>query len=104
MHRAGKLNILEPWEHGTEKSIKINLIKKNGDNYLIQLEKPHKINGHDFHYFIIRPRGERDLDISKLKGTYPVEMGYDKNLSMENFDKYNLELFRGNFLFAELIF
>lgn len=104
MNIKGNLNIIEPWEFGTEESVNITFINKNGDNYLIYLNDAHKINGEDFHYFIVRFKDKIDKDISKLKGTYPLEMGFDEGINSNTFEKFSLDKFRGNFLLGEVIF
>lgn len=104
MNKKGSLNIIEPWEHGTEESINVTFIEQNNDNYLLHLSNSHKIKDIDYSYFIVRFRDEEVNNISNLKGTYSLEMGYDKEINESTFEKYDLKDFRTNFLLGEVIF
>lgn len=104
MDVKGSLNIIEPWEYGTHESVNINFIKKNKYDYLVYLNDAYKINGIYYHYFIVRFKNKIDKDISKLKGTYPLEMGFEQSININNFERFNLDKFRGSFLLGEVIF
>ena len=103
MNIKGSLNIIEPWKYGTKESLNITFIEKNKDDYLIYLNHAHKINGKNYHYFIVRFIDRIDKDISKLKGTYPIEMGFNEDINIHTFEKFSLDNFRGDFLLGEVI-
>lgn len=104
MERKGRLNILEPWEHGTEKSIDVMIINRHNDQYLLKLSSPILINDLSFSYLMFKAKGESiDLLLSTNKGTFPIEIVYAKELEEENFPKFDIANFRSSFLFGEII-
>lgn len=104
-HRSAKLNILEPWEFGTEKAIDVTIVDKNGTEYLFSLITPLPIRGKKIEYLIGQPRDEQSLDIlsDKTSGTISLNMVYAEELNAENFGRYSMRNFRGNFLLGEII-
>lgn len=106
MKRIGQLNILEPWEHGTSKSININIIAKEGTQYLLKLDTPFLIGSDLYSYFLFR-LGEKhknnDLFSSNIKGTFPIEIVYKKGIDKHNFAQFYIDDFRNSFLFGEIL-
>jgi len=104
MERKGKLNILEPWEHGTEKSLDVAIIKRLKEQYLLHLSSPISIRDISYSYLLFKTTGEDiDLFLSRNQGTYPIEIVYTKDLSEESFSKFDIADFRSSFLFGEII-
>ena len=50
--RVGKLNIIEPWEFGTEKAIEVSVIDYDQGQYLFALSKPLSAKGKNINYLI----------------------------------------------------
>jgi len=98
----GKLNILEPWEFGTEKGINIKDIDKSKNQFLLYTEEPYVINNHKYEFFLAKPKGKVNLFSVNKKDSILLEMVYDKNLSPENFTSYQIKDFRDNFFLGEL--
>ena len=106
MKRLVQLNILEPWEHGTQKSIDINIINKEGNQYLMKLNSSISIGNNLYSYFLFRVaerHKNNDLFSLRIKGTFPVEIVYKEDIDENNFTLFNIDDFRNNFLFGEII-
>ena len=100
MDIKGILNILAPWEFGTEKGVHVSIIGKKDNQFLLCFGAPYLINGNTYKFLLFRRVNKIDmLD----KGCIPIEMVYCSNLSKENFKDYDFKDFRDNFLFGELI-
>jgi hypothetical protein len=101
---AFKINIIEPWEAGTEKSIKGSIIKDTGKQFLLRLDKPIQFKGTDAQYFICEFRNDMDKASFKEEqtGNYPINMVFDKNIT-EYSDLPSLSAYRSNFLLGELV-
>ncbi len=104
--RIGKLNIIEPWELGTEKAINVNIVDEYGGQYLIFLPDRLTANETRINYLIGEPREDKSLDLfsNDTQGTIPLNLVYSTEINAENFKNYRLEKFRGNFLLGEVIF
>ncbi len=99
-----KLNIIEPWEHGTEKSIDVDIIGKNNNQYFLKLNTPISIKDYEYHYLLFRLKGEeKSIDITEAKGVFPIEIVYKEELREDNFSTYQIDDFRSNFLLGEIV-
>jgi len=100
-----KLNIIEPWKYGTESSIDASVVKDNDLEFLLYLDFPRKIEQDDAQYFICQFRNEKDKKSFKnnIKGTYPIEMVFDKKIKSAYDEIPQLGSYRSNFLSGELI-
>jgi len=98
----GKLQILEPWEFGTEKGINIKDIDKSKNQYLLYTEEPYIINNHEYKFFLAKSKNKINLFSVAKKNSIILEMVYDKNLNPKNFIDYQIKDFRRNFLLGEL--
>lgn len=104
--RLIELNIIEPWEKGTEKSIKSEIVDKNADYYLIRLLEEYKLKDKATKYLLGELRDKKNeinLFDKSVRGTFLMNMVHHKNLNEDNFKDYDLEAFRSNFLMVELI-
>jgi hypothetical protein len=101
-----KLNIIEPWELGTEKAIPASIIDEYEGQYLIYLPTPRLIKGKSISYFLAELRGSDKLGLpsDKMRGTVLFNMVYLDEINDRNFRRYRIEDFRGNFLLGEIIF
>ena len=99
-----KLNILDPWESGTEFSIKASIVKETEKEFLLSLEKPIQVKGQDAHYFICELKRQEDKnDLKKhIKGVYPINMVFDNSIN-EDSQLPPLSSYRANFLSGELV-
>jgi hypothetical protein len=100
-----KLNILEPWESGTESAIDISVVKETEGEFLLFLHIPIKTEYGIAQYFVTRFKNEKDkTDFKKnVPGIYPVQMVFDKNITNENCNVPNLSSYRSNFLSGEIV-
>lgn len=100
-----KINIIEPWESGTDKAIEADILMYSGTQFLIFVEKTIKVNGVDAHYFICKLQVENSGDVfeKKKSGMYKISMVFDKNINNVQQPLPNIDSYRGNFLIGELI-
>lgn len=100
-----KLNIIEPWEYGTESPIDASVVKYNGLEFLLYLDFPRKIEQHNAQYFICKFKNDKDKISfkNKVKGSYIIEMVFDKQISSANDEIPAFGTYRGNFLSGELV-
>jgi hypothetical protein len=105
-NRTGRLNIIEPWEFGTEKSIAASIVDKNEEQYLLYLPEPLWIKGKAINYLIgeLRDKNLSDILSDKVHGTFALNMIYSNDVTIQNFRGYQIKDFRGNFLLGEIIF
>jgi|GEM_PF-2137488 len=104
-NRVGKLNIIEPWEFGTEKAVHVSVVEKFEDQYLFSLAEPLLMKGLRTKYLIGELREEKSPDIlsDKVKGTFALNMVFSDEINEKNFRNYLIKDFRGNFLLGEII-
>lgn len=104
-NRTGKLNIVEPWELGTEKAITVSIVDKHESDYLLYLPEPFLIKGKSINYLIGELREEKLVDLlsDEVHGTFALNMVYPNEITKENFTEYPIKNFRGNFLLGEII-
>jgi hypothetical protein len=104
--KTAKLNIIEPWEFGTEKAIPASIVDKNENQYLLHLPEPLLINGKSINYLIGELRDQNSLDIlsDKVHGTFALNMVYSSEVTKQNFRNHHIKRFRGNFLLGEIMF
>lgn len=105
-NRAGKLNIIEPWELGTDKAIETSIVDYHEGQYLFYLFKPLPIKGKSVSYLVGELRDkEKSLDLfsDKIRGTVALNMVYSDEVDRQNFRNYRIKDFRGNFLSGEVI-
>ncbi|MEO8174718.1 MAG: hypothetical protein ABI581_16600 [Sediminibacterium sp.] len=100
-----KLNIIEPWDWGTEKAIDVSVLKKDGNVYLLHLNVFITIHNKEARYFIFEFRNQVDQIAFKqnLKGTYPIGMVFDESITAETTTFKSLKDYRANFLSGEII-
>jgi hypothetical protein len=100
-----KLNIIEPWESGTESAINATIVKEVGEQFLLFIEIPIKFEGNDAQYFNceLRRSEVKDAFRSHIKGVYPINMVFDKNINNKDSELPLFSSYRGNFLSGELI-
>jgi hypothetical protein len=97
-----KINIIEPWEYGTEKPISINNIDKLGSKYLFHLSEPYQINKKYYNFLIGRPKDFKiNLFNIKKNQVIVLEIHFGENVSELNFYNLNFDDFRGNFLLGD---
>lgn len=101
-----KINIIEPWESGTDRATEADIVKRTGIQFLIFIEKPIKVRGAEAHYFICKLQDENcAIEFNKgERGIYKITMVFDKNVKNVQNPLPNIESYRGNFLSGELIF
>ena len=99
-----KLNILDPWEFGTESAVRASIIKETGKQFLLFLETPIRIEDQKAHYFICELQKQEDRNAFKknIKGVYPITMVFDNSIN-ENSELPPLSSYRSNFLSGELV-
>jgi hypothetical protein len=100
-----KLNIIEPWESGTESTIDAVLLKKSNNQFLLFTNKIIKVRGQDAQYFVCKIKKEEDQNSfnNQKKGIYEIRMVFDKNIQNVDSELPDLSNYRGNFLSGELI-
>lgn len=101
------LDIIEPWEKGTDKSIRAEIADRSGDSYLIRLIDNHEIDGKPILYLIGTIRGDESsvgLFDQSRSGSIVMNMVYDFDLRKDNFRDYDVGSFRSNFLLGQLNF
>lgn len=97
----GKLIITEPWDLSVGNLGEAKILRKNDDDYLIQLSKPIQINGLNFYLLIGRIRGgipKPDLLKENNNGNYVINLVYYRELTIDNFEEFKFDDFRGTFL------
>lgn len=101
-----KLNIIEPWESGTDKSIEANILKFTGKQFLLFVEKSVKVGSNNAHYFVCKFKNEKVNAKFKSNecGTYEISMIFDINIQNAQQELPDIESYRANFLSGELIF
>ena len=99
-----KLNIIEPWESGTESTIDATFIKENGVQFLLFVERIIKVRNENAQYFICELKNEEDKSAfnSHKKGVYPIRMVFDKNINSDAEELPPLSSYRANFLSGEI--
>jgi hypothetical protein len=104
-NKIGTLNIIEPWELGTEKAISVSIVDEYQGQYLIFLSIPLSAKGKTIRYLIGEPRRENfDLFSDKFLGSCELSMIYSDEIDEQNFKTYHIKDFRQNFLLGEIIF
>jgi hypothetical protein len=100
-----RLNIIEPWESGTETAIDAVIVKGTAKLFLLRLETIVKFNSDDAQYFICQLQGkEAKGPLEDLKnGIYPISMVFDKHVKNDANALSELDDYRTNFLLGELI-
>ncbi len=100
-----RVNIIEPWESGTDKSVGADIVKQTGDQFLLFIEKKINVKGNDAQYFICKLKSEklRNPFNNNESGIYEISMVFDKDITNELQDLPDIENYRGNFLTGELI-
>ncbi|SRR5258706_8068682 len=104
-NRIGKLNIIEPWEFGTEKAITASVVDEYEGQYLISILEPLAIKGNPIRYLIGEMTGEEkslDLFSNNAQGTLALNMVYSDEINEQNFKNHRISDFRGNFLLGEI--
>lgn len=104
--RECRLNIVEPWDIGTENPIGASIVDKVGDQYLLKLTEPRVMKGQSVRFLIAEPRAKGDkIDFVSVKarGLYPVNMVYSSNITIENFKVTSLNDFRSNFAIGDIL-
>ena len=99
-----KLNIIEPWESGTQSAINVSIVKETEKQFLLFLEKPVNFKDQDIQYFICEFQRQEDRNALKknIKGIYPINMVFDSNINKDS-QLPPLSSYRGNFLSGEII-
>jgi len=100
-----KLNIIDPWESGTESAINATIVKEMEEQFLLFIETPTKVYGKNAQYFICELRRSKDKDAFKnhIKGTYPINMVFDEKINNADYELPPYSSYRGNFLSGEII-
>ena len=101
-----KLNILEPWEFGTEKGIEIKDFDKFNNHILLHIKNPYIIDNEPYNFLLAKMRGDEKINLLSsisFKKNIMLTIVYDKNIDDMNFINYNIKEFRNNFLLGELI-
>jgi len=100
-----KLNIIEPWQSGTESAVEAHIVREKGNQFLLFVEKNIKVNGENAHYFICELKNKEDKIALKngVKKVYPINMVFDKNITTGLQDIPDIDSYRANFLSGEII-
>ena len=100
-----KLNILEPWESGTESAINATIVKEIGPQFLLFVEIIIKVRGENAQYFVCKFENEENKKAfkNKFKGVYPIRMVFDKNIQGTESELPPLNSYRSNFISGEII-
>lgn len=101
-----KLNIIEPWESGTESAITANISRKAGNQFLLFVEKNIKVRDVDnAHYFVCKLKNDEDQKAfdNEEMGHYLINMVYDENIHEIESKISPLDSYRANFLLGELV-
>jgi len=100
-----KLNIIEPWEYGTETAVHATIVKSDNEVFLLSLKVPIIIKGENAKYFVCKPIGieTNKLLSSQTEGTFPISMVFDKSLKDATTELPLFENYRSNFLSGEVI-
>jgi len=100
-----KLNIIDPWDYGTESAIDVTLIKKVAREFLLFLRTPIMFKNKKVQYFVcvLKRKEDEDKFNNGLKGTYPINMVFDENINCKDSGLQDFENYRGNFLYGEII-
>ena|SRR5690348_4495823 len=100
-----KVNILEPWQSGTEASVEALIVKQSKNQFLIFIEANIKVRGENAHYFICKFKNENDESAlkSSIEGVYPINMVFDKSIRNEQQEVPDINSYRANFLMGEII-
>jgi hypothetical protein len=99
-----KLNIIEPWESGTEKAIDATVFYKTEKYFLLFTEKIIKVRGLDAQWFVSWLRKEKDYAafVNQEKGVYRIQMVFDKDIHNKDNEPVSFK-YRANFLSGEII-
>jgi hypothetical protein len=97
-----KLNIIEPWEYGTDKAVDASIVGEENDQYLIQLSKPMKFKNSEARYFLATLR-DKSLNGINKSGKYLLSMVYSEDINELNYKGYKISEFRSGFLIGEAI-
>jgi hypothetical protein len=78
-----KINIIEPWESGTDRATAGDIVKRTGTLFLIFIEKLIKLRGAEAHYFICKLQDENSASRFNKgeSGIYKITRVFDKNVS-----------------------
>lgn len=100
-----RVNIIDPWESGTDKSVDADIIKQNGNQFLLFIKTKINVKGNEAHYFICKLKSEimRDPFKNNESGIYEISMVFDKGITNELQDLPDIENYRGSFLTGEII-
>ena len=104
--RYCSLNIIEPWEFGTDKAIDAILIDRNEGEYLLSLFQPRVFGEKQIRYLLLELRNKSssvDLLNPKEKGVFPINLVFMSEIDPYNFKKYRITDFRANFLLGDII-
>lgn len=100
-----KVNILEPWESGTQSSVDATLVKKDSESFLIFLKDPVKVKKQNAQFFICELKDKKTeiAFVNKMNGVYPINMVFDKNINTKDSRLPPLNVYRDNFLLGEIV-
>lgn len=100
-----KLNIIEPWESGTESPIDAFILKEKDRQFLLFVENNITVRGENAHYFICELKNEEDRIAFKncVKRVYPINMVFDKNIIADQQEIPDINSYRSNFLSGEIV-
>ena len=104
--RMYKLNIIEPWEFGTDQAIDVDIVARNQGQCLILLSEP-RMFGEMLTSYLIGELREDSSQInslfSGLHGTFAMNLVFSDEISKHNFPNLSMKSFRANFLLGEII-
>ena len=100
-----KLNIIEPWEYGTEHAIDATIVQENNSDFLLFINPPRQIEQDTVQYFVCTFRNSEDKIALKghLQGVYPIQMVFDKSIKSNTDKIHSIKDYRSNFLSGELV-
>jgi hypothetical protein len=100
-----KLNMLEPWEYGTEKAIDASIVKQQGNVFLLRIDASIRIKEKSASYFVFEFQSEEKQKsfLNGIDGVYPISMVFDENINDPEQILPNFADYRGGFLSGELI-
>ncbi|MBS4042945.1 MAG: hypothetical protein KGZ59_03940 [Chitinophagaceae bacterium] len=100
-----RVNILEPWESGTNKSIKGEILQNTGNQFLLSVVEKINVKGNLAQFFVCKVKNEvlRTQFNNCTNGIYEISMVYDKNINNALQLVPDINDYRGNFLTGEII-
>ncbi|MEM6738223.1 MAG: hypothetical protein AAF620_19360 [Bacteroidota bacterium] len=101
--KAIKLNIIEPWEFGTDKGVTASIVGENNGQYLIRLSNPMKLQDNEAKYFLAELRDRHSNDNLNKPGKYLLNMVYSQRINEINFKEHKISDFRSGLLVGEAI-